>query len=146
MREPVVTKEGKEVLDRILNIRPPIIRKELRTKYLRILSLLMTEQGAKEAGKDLVSEAIKTLESKALLPIFHGWEEPDKVKAFSERYRDIEAYYAGPCEVKRWKHPPISKPVKYYLINGIIPGGKMTNRAFSALGSEGKPGLFLRSG
>jgi multimeric flavodoxin WrbA len=112
MTEPVVTKEGKEVLDRILNIRPPIIRKELRTKYLRILSLLTAEQGVKEAGKDLVSEAIKTVESKALLPIFHGWEEPEKVKAFSERYRNIEAYYAGPCEVKRWKHPPISKPVK----------------------------------
>jgi len=112
MTEPVVTKEGQEVLDRFLNIRPPIIREEQKAKYLRILSLLMTEQGAKEAGRDLVSEAIKTVESKALLLIFHSWEEPEKLKKFSERYRDIEAYYAGPCEVKRWEHPSISKPAK----------------------------------
>jgi len=112
MTKPEVTKEGQEILDRILNIMPPITREERKTKYLRILSLLMTEQGIKEAGKELVSEAIKTVEPKALLPIFHSWEDPAKVKEFQERYSDIEAYYAGPCEVKRWQHPPINKPAK----------------------------------
>ena len=112
MTEPVVTKEGQEVLDKILNISPPIIRKEQKAKYLRILSLLMTEQGVKEAGRELVSESIKTVESKAILPIFHAWEEPERVKGFSERYRDIEAYYAGPCEVKRWEPSLINKPAK----------------------------------
>jgi len=112
MTEPVVTKEGQEILDGILNIMPPIIREERKTKYLRILSLLMTEQGVREAGKDLVAEAIKTVEPKALHPIFHSWEKPEKVKKFQERYRDIKAYYAGPCEVKRWERPPVSKPAK----------------------------------
>jgi multimeric flavodoxin WrbA len=112
MTKPEVTKEGQEILDRILNIRPPIIREELKAKYLSILSLLMTKQGSKEAGRDLVSEAIKMVESKAILPIFHGWEEPAMIKEFQERYSDIEAYYAGPCKVKRWERPPINKPAK----------------------------------
>jgi len=112
MTEPVVSKEGQEILDKLLNIRPPIVREERKAKYLRILSLLMTEQGVKEAGKDLVTEAIKTVEPKALYPIFHRWEEPEKVREFQERYRDIKAYYAGPCEVKRWEYSPISKPAK----------------------------------
>jgi len=43
MTEPVVTKEGQEILARILNIRPSIAREERKAKYLRILSLLMTE-------------------------------------------------------------------------------------------------------
>jgi multimeric flavodoxin WrbA len=113
MTELIVIKEGQEVLDKILNVRPPIIREELKAKYLRILSLLMTEQGVKEAGRELVSEAIKMVESKAILPIFQSWEEPVKVKEFQERYRDIDAYLAGPCIVKRWKRPSVNKPTKH---------------------------------
>ena len=112
MTASVVTKEGQEVLDSILNIMPLIIREERKAKYFRILSLLMTEQGVKEAGKDLVSEAIKTIEPKSLDPIFHSWEKPEKLKGFQERYSDMKAYYAGPCEVKRWERPPVSKPAK----------------------------------
>lgn len=112
MTEPVVTKEGQEVLDKILNLRPPIVREERKAKYLRVLSLIMTEQGVKEAGRELVIKALKLVESKDMDPLFHTWEEPEKLKEFSERYRDIEAYYAGPCKVKRWEHPSISKLAK----------------------------------
>jgi len=63
MIQPVLTKEGQEVLDNILNMRLPILREGRKKKYYRNLSLLMNEQGCKEAGKELVIEAARMVES-----------------------------------------------------------------------------------
>ena len=112
MTEPVLTKEGQEALNSILNLRPPITRERQKKKYSRILSLLMTEQGVKEAGKDLVMEAANMIESKALTPLFEQMEDPDKFqKEFRGLYNDKEKYYALPRVVKRWDTVP-SKPAK----------------------------------
>ena len=48
MTEPVLTREGQEILDSVVNmpyITLPFVRERLREKYLRVISLVMTEQG-----------------------------------------------------------------------------------------------------
>jgi len=114
--EPVLTKEGQEILDNVLD-RPygslPFKREENKAKYLRIISLIMNEQGIKEAGKEVVIEAIKMVEGKGCNTVFMRMEDPAKYKwLFVDRYVDIEAYNAVPRQVKRWVLPQ-SKPVKW---------------------------------
>ena len=53
MIQPILNKEGQEVLDNLINMRLPILREGRKKKYYRNLSLLMNEQGCKEAGKEL---------------------------------------------------------------------------------------------
>ena len=65
MTEPVLTREGQEILDSIVNmpyIILPFVRERLRGKYLHVISLVMSEQGVREAGKEVVIEAIRTVE------------------------------------------------------------------------------------
>ena len=108
MTELTLTKEGQEVLDEIVNTRPPIVRESRKQKYLRMLSFLMNEQGLKQADRGLVIEAITMVESKALDPIFLRWEDPAKFKRLLVDPRtDVEACYALPVEVKRWDCPPV---------------------------------------
>jgi len=112
MIQPVLTKEGQEVLDNILNMRLPILREGRKKKYYRNLSLLMNEQGCKEAGKELVIEAARMVESAAFVTFFLSRENPDKLEEMLLPHWDMEAYYAQPIGVKRWEHPPVSKPAK----------------------------------
>jgi hypothetical protein len=49
--EPILNKEGQALLDMALNIKPAMVREARNKKYMRIISLLMNERGAKEAGK-----------------------------------------------------------------------------------------------
>jgi putative NADPH-quinone reductase len=108
MTEPTLTKEGQEVLDEIVNTRPPIVRESRKQKYLRMLSFLMNEQDLKQADRRLVIETITMVESKALDPIFLRWEDPAKFKRLLVDPRtDVEACYALPVEVKRWDCPPV---------------------------------------
>jgi multimeric flavodoxin WrbA len=112
MTEPVLTKEGQRTLDSILNTRAPITRQEWKKRILRILSLLMNEQGCQEAGSELVIEAAEMTLGKASGPILYRMRDPNGFKKqFLERYYNLEAYYAGPYEVKRWDTMP-SKPAK----------------------------------
>ena len=112
MTGPVMTKEGQEALDKFLNMRPPIIREEFRRKILRMLSLLVNEQGGKEAGRELVFEAMRLAFTKGYDPLFHMIEDPEKFKKLSiDPVKDINAYNAKPVQVKRWERLAI-KPTK----------------------------------
>jgi len=112
MTETVLAKEGQEALDKFLNMRALITREERKRKIFRMLSLLMKEQGCKEAGRELVIEAMRMVESRGMEPFFHMIEDPAKFKKLSiDPYQDMEAYYAQPIQVKRWDHPAI-EPTK----------------------------------
>jgi len=115
MTEPVLTKEAQEILDAAIN-RPygglPFRRPATREKYLHIISLVMNEKGVKEAGKELVIEAIRILEGNKCDLTFQRLEDPAMIKRlFIDPSVDKEAYYALPRQVKRWVLPP-SKPTK----------------------------------
>jgi len=115
MIEPVLTKEGQEILDNVLN-RPygilPFRREAAKEKYLRIISLVMNEQGVKQAGKELVIEAIRMLEGDRCDLVFRRLKDPAMIKKlFVDPNFNIEAYYALPRQVKRWVLPQ-SKPAK----------------------------------
>jgi len=108
MTGPTVSKEGREVLDEIVNTRPSIMKESRKQKYLRMLSLLMNEQDVKQADRRLVIEAITMVESKALDPAFLRQEDPAKFKRlFVDPRTDVEACYALPVEVKRWDCTPV---------------------------------------
>jgi len=112
MAEPVLTKEGQEALDKFLNMRPPIIKEELKRKIFRMLSLLMKEQGCKEAGRELVFEAMRMTFTKGYDPLFHMIEDPAKFKKMSiDPAQDKDAYYAIPIQVRRWERLAI-EPTK----------------------------------
>ncbi|MFC2032484.1 flavodoxin family protein [Chloroflexota bacterium] len=112
MTELVLTKEGQENLDNILRTRAPITRQDWKRRILRVLSLLINEQGCKEAGKDMVIEAAEMVLGKSHSPIFPKLRDPDGYKKrFLARYYDINTYYAGPYELRRWDKLP-GKPAK----------------------------------
>ena len=131
MAEPVLTKEGQEILDSVLNypMRLPFTRGRSKGKYLRILSLLMNEQGCEEAGKELVIEAVRMVEGNTFDALFRRLENPAEVKRLViDPKTDLEAYFALPIQVKRWDIPP-SKPTK--------PPGEMKVLAFNASPRKG---------
>ena len=111
MQEPVLTKEGQEVLDAIINVRPVMVREEHKKKYMRILSLLMNEQGCKEAGKELVVDAVSLIETKMFQILLKWQESPDTWGKTRLKYTDMDAYFASPMVVKKWK-PATSNPIK----------------------------------
>jgi len=115
MTEPVLTREGQEILDSVVNTpysTLPFVRKRLREKYIRIISLVMTEQDVKEAGKELVIEAIRAVEGDRFNYRFRMREDPGMYKRLLVDPKiDMEAYYALPRQVKRWALPQ-SKPAK----------------------------------
>ena len=112
MTEPLLTEEGQEIFDFIIGIRPAIAREGLRKKYMRILSLLMKEQGKKTAGKEMVQEAISLIEPKMLQLMLRWKQDPDARRNLLLKYTDMDAYYASPMPVKRWRHPHPVKPAK----------------------------------
>ena len=112
MTEPVLTKEGQEAVDKFLNMRPPILKEEYKRKIFRVLSLLMKEQDCKEAGRELVFEAMRMAFTKGYDPLFHMIEDPAKFKEMSiDPTKDMDAYYAVPIQVRRWE-PLVIKPTK----------------------------------
>lgn len=112
MSVPKLTKEGRETLDFVLNVRPPIMRETRKQKYLDILSLLMSKYGCTEAGRELVIEAVRMIENKSFESFFHMTDDPDGFKRrVLEPHYDAEAYYEAPILVKRWD-PPKSRPKK----------------------------------
>jgi len=115
MTEPVLTEEGQEIFNDILNNQAPILKERRKEKYLRSLSLLMNERGLKQVDRELAIEAIKTVESKALDPLFMMWDDPVKFKRqLVDSNNDLDAYLALPIQVKRWERPPVppTKPAK----------------------------------
>jgi len=113
MMEPVLTKEAQEIWDIVLSMSLSFKREATKGKYLRILSLLMQEQGVKEAGKELVIEAIRMVEGKKFdNHVFRRIEDPATYKRLViDPKTDLDAYFALPREVKRWDIPS-SKPTK----------------------------------
>jgi len=112
MTEPVLTKEGQEIMDRILMFRPAWKKEEAKERYHRVLSLIMKEQGVKEAGKELVIDTVRLLDGNAHEWVFRGMEDPAKRKRLIiDPKTDLEAYFALPIQVKRWNLPS-SEPTK----------------------------------
>ena len=115
MTEPILTKEGQEVLDNVLDMPYmglPFRRESRKEKYFRLISLVMNEQGVKEAGKELVIEAIRMVEGNGCDTVFRRIEDPAKHKSlFVDPHINIDGYYALPRQVKRWVLPQ-SKPAK----------------------------------
>jgi len=106
MTEPVLTKEGQEIMDRILMFRPAWKKEEAKERYHRVLSLIMKEQGVKEAGKELVIDTVRLLDGNAHEWVFRGMEDPAKRKRLIiDPKTDLEAYFALPIQVKRWNLP-----------------------------------------
>jgi multimeric flavodoxin WrbA len=129
MTEPVLSKEGQEILGSVLNMTPPILKEARKKKILRILSLLMCEQGVKEAGRELLIEALRMALSELHSPILDGLEDPAKFKRLASDWKyDLETYYSVPRQVKRWAAPPI-KPLK--------PPGETKVIAFNASPRKG---------
>ena len=113
MIKPLLTKKGQEVLDKFLNTRAPITIEERKGKIFRMLSLLMKEQGYKEAGREIVIEAMRMSLIKGYDLLFHMIEDPAKFKKLSiDPYQDMKAYYTQPIQVRRWE-PVIIKPTKH---------------------------------
>ena len=104
MTEPVLTKEGQEALDKFLNMRPLILKEEYKGKIFHKLSLLMKAQGGKEAGSELVFEAMRMVFTKGYDPLFHMIEDTAKFKKMSiDPAGDMDAYYSIPIQVRRWE-------------------------------------------
>lgn len=107
MTEPLLTKEAQEILDNVLIRILSFKRETTKEKYLRILSLLMQEQGVKEAGRELVILAIRMVEGKRFdTHVFHRLEDPARYKRLVIDPRtDLDAYFARSFLVKRWDIP-----------------------------------------
>lgn len=104
MPQPILTQEGREALDIILSRRPPILHEDWRANIMRMVSLLMLESGAKEAGKDIIIEAARFVTSPAYIPYFDMLENIEDYKKNKRNWNyDKEAYYAATRAVKRWK-------------------------------------------
>jgi multimeric flavodoxin WrbA len=113
MMEPVLTEEAQEIWDTVLSMSLSFKRETTKGKYIRILSLLMQEQDVKEAGKELVIEAIRMVEGKRFENhVFRRIEDPATYKRLViDPKTDLDAYFALPIQVKRWDIPS-SKPTK----------------------------------
>jgi multimeric flavodoxin WrbA len=107
MSGPALTKEGQEALEFILSGRPPLILQKHRKMIFRALALIMNEQGTEEAGKELVIEATKLVLHNEYKGKFHKleMESTQYRKMAIDIWKDMEAYYAQPKQVKRWDIP-----------------------------------------
>jgi multimeric flavodoxin WrbA len=130
MNEPRLNIDGKDMLNKVLSLWPPLIQGRKRERIMRILNWIMAARGASQAGKDLVIEAVKEIVPKSYDPIFHMWEDPEKFnREFLATFDNLAAYKNIPVQVKRWKRPPAEKPRK--------SPGEMTVVAFCASPRKG---------
>jgi multimeric flavodoxin WrbA len=111
MDEPMLTSEGRQLLDKILSLWPPIIHQRKKGKIIRMVSLLMREKEISEAGSDVVIEAAKFVIPKSYDPLFHMWEDPSIWQRFLATFEDMDAYNAIRVQVRRWE-PAKTKPAK----------------------------------
>ena len=120
-----LTEDGKQTLNKFLNMAPAIMRKEREEKLLDILSMLMAAKKMREAGGDMVILAAKYVVDKGYDPVFHMWEDMPKYRRLVlDTYDSREADKARPVMVKRWDRPDIPKPDK--------PAAQMNVIAFCA--------------
>ena len=113
MSNLALTEDGKQTLNKFLNLAPAIMRKGREEKLLDILSMLMAAKNIQEAGRDMVIQAAKYVVDKGYDPVFHMWEDMTKYKRLVlDTYDSREADKARPVMVKRWDRPDIPKPDK----------------------------------
>ena len=113
MNNGALTEDGKQTLNKFLNLCPAIMRKGREEKLLDILSMLMAAKSIQEAGRDMVIQAAKYVVDKGYDPVFHMWEDMAKYKRLVlDTYDSTEADKARPVMVKRWEKPDIPKPNK----------------------------------
>jgi len=103
MTLPALTPEGEKTLQSILMSRAAIARDGWRDRINRVLALLIKERGVKEAGHGMVIEAAEMVLGRSHSPITPKLKDPQEYQQrFLARYLDLDSYYAGPYEVKRW--------------------------------------------
>jgi multimeric flavodoxin WrbA len=111
MNEPILTEEGKQILDKIINVWPAIMQKGRRKKIFYILSLIMASKSIHKAGKEEVIEAIKMVVPKSYDPFFHMMEDMEKFKRLTlDTFEDMKDYNALPIQVRRWESNNSGKP------------------------------------
>ena len=115
---PRLTPEAERTLETIVSWFAPILREKWCQKIVRAIDLMMREQGAKEASKDLVVAAARFVlqpsyepRLKALTGEAPHWQLPSQETA-KETHHNLEAYYAAPRLVGRWQFEadPPNKP------------------------------------
>jgi len=113
MHEPILTEEGKQMLERIVNIFPAIVHRGRREKIMSILSGMMATRGIPEAGEELVIEAAKFVVPKSFDAFFDRWKNPEKYnRILIDSYDDMEVYYSRPIQVRKWERIDTLKPNK----------------------------------
>jgi len=111
MPQPLLSEDGKKLLDKMLAIWPAIMQQRRKERIMYLLSLVMAAGQKTEAGPNEVSEAIKLLVPKSYDPFFHMMEDMEKFKKLTlDTFDDMEAYRALPIQVRRWERPPAAKP------------------------------------
>jgi multimeric flavodoxin WrbA len=106
------TKDGQKALDFILARWAPIMRPRRQARIERIISLLMTERGVKQADQPLVLEATRMVVNKGFEPFLHMLEDPaGYARRRRAQYNDLDGYYKRPYIVTRWPSTA-TKPAK----------------------------------
>ena len=113
MEKPILTEEGQQIVNQLLQFTPAIMKNLREEKLLDILSLLMNAQGVQEAGRDLAINAAKYVVDKGYDPLFQMWEDKETYKrVVLDTYDSKEADHARRVLVKRWERPELGKPEK----------------------------------
>ncbi len=113
MQKPAISPDGQAIVDQLLQFTPAMMKKAREEKLLDILSLLMTAEGVKEAGRDLAIKAAKYVVDKGYDPLFQMWENMAEYKrVVLDTYDSKEADNARRILVKRWERPALGKPAK----------------------------------
>ena len=113
MNEPVLTEDGKQILNKFMQITPRVMQKQRQEKLFEILRLLMAAEGLKEANRDLIIKAAKYVVDKGYDPLFQMWEDMEAYKkVVLDTYDSKEADHARRVLVKRWERPALEKPAK----------------------------------
>jgi multimeric flavodoxin WrbA len=94
---------AQEILEKMLNKRPAIMRDGKREKYERMISLIMAREGCSAAPRSMVIDAIRFCENKGLDPTFETWDDPTVFyRKVLGPQQDMALYNAIPVKVRRW--------------------------------------------
>jgi multimeric flavodoxin WrbA len=98
---------AQEILEKMLNKRPAIMRAGKAEKYGRMIGLLAAQAGVATASRAMVIDAIRFCENKGLDPTFETWNDPTTFqRKVLGPQQDIQLYNAIPVKVRRWPSAP----------------------------------------
>lgn len=95
---------GREMLERIVAIWPPIIRQGKADKIITMLDMLMKTRRLRRADSALVIEATRLVVPKSYDPLFDMFQDMEAFKkGFLDTFTSAEACLKIPVQVRRWK-------------------------------------------